>query len=364
MSKNGHDLDDFKGNTGRNDRPRPEDLVDLYKIPKNTWVTLRPVGGIFVTAGYWVTTKKKDGKSTGRFFQDCPSWDPDTQQQDSTVFDPWRDSAERLNTKEEKVIQFARSCYMNFIVRSLQRDKPRKLKEPTKDERKSGFKDKDSETWTPYRPVRMPPSLVTKIQQLKGINIDEDDESAEAYAVNHPKYGCDIRVYYNPDNPPATQYDVQISKRTPLKKEERGYLPYDLSVLVGERQSEEEVKRDFESWARRNGYKLGALLKSLDDDDDDGFGDDDDDDRKSKKSKKSKSKKSDKKSSKKSKKSRDDDDDDLDDDDYDDEDEDEEDEKPSKKSKSKKSAKKSKKSDDDDDFDDEDDDDFDDEDDD
>lgn len=358
--------------SGRGDKKsNPSDRLSVYKFPDKKWVTVRLYPGMVTTAGYWVTTKKKDG-SRGRFFAPCISFDPETHECDESKADPWRDAAKQLNTysddkskPNEKVISYQRTGWINAIIRAEQSKEPGTLPKHTKAERESGMKDKDSESWTPAYAVRMTKTLVERVQGLKGTNTHHNKKTGEtaSYQMSDMRYGCDLMIKYDKDAAPASQYDVQKSDRSPLTEEEKAYLLQDLSLLVDEPVSEEEVVKDFESWAKRNEVEIDMPTKSkkskaqdedlkkkkgrvVEDEDDE---DEDDEDEAPA------PKKSSKKPAAKSKKVVDEDDED--DDDLDDEDEDDE---PAPKSKAKSKGKKVVEEDDEDedeDLDDEDEDD-------
>lgn len=346
----GTDLDEVASNGGNN-RQKISDVITLFKFPEKKWVTLRLHGPIFTYGGYWVTTKTKEGKKT-KFYTPAPSYDPSTQQRDSTIYDPWRDlEAKQADMeRDDKTLNFATAGFLNGIFRTAQRDAPRKQAKHTSAERKSGFKDKDSDSYTPNVAIRLPYGALQKMKDQSGLNVVEVKGQTKAFPVTHPKYGCDVRIMYNPDKAPADQYSISIGERKPLTEEELALLKWDLSELETA-PGEAEVKRDFESWAKRNGVKVGGKKskKSKDEDDEDFPDDDGDDEEDEPKSKKKKSK---------SKKAAKDEDEDDDFDDEDEEDEDEDDEPKSKKSKKKPVAKGKKKpvddDEDEDDFDDED----------
>ncbi len=394
------DLDDAKTSRSNDRRPDVGDLVEVYKFPEKKWTTIRLTPGLFSRARYWIKTKKKDG-SPSKFPIECPSYDPQAQERDSTVPDPWRDHADReasamseADRKDSKArerlnIQYTQDWFMEGIVRSIQKQLPERMPKPTAAERKSGFKDKDSDSLTAKRVVRLGKSLLGKLQELKGLNTVETKSGAvKAFSVNDPKFGRDIRVYYDSSKAPADQYQVQLGdKRTPLTEEELAMLGWDLATACAPvtagmdeealKKYHKQVKNDFDQWAAKMGIKLKKARKDVDEDED--FDDDEDDEPKSKKKPVKKSKdddfddededdfddeddepKSKKKPVKKPVKKSRDEDEDEDEDDFDDEDEDEDDEPKSRKkptAKVKKPVKKSR----DDDFDDEDDD-FDDED--
>ena len=383
------DLDDAKTSRGDSKQPDVGDLTEIYKFPEKKWVTIRLGSGLFSKSGYWVKTKKRDG-SPGKFLVACLSYDPVAQERDSTIPDPWRDFAasemagmSREDMKDKAArqrlhIEYSQSWFMNAIIRSIQKQLPERMPKPTPAERKSGFKDKDSDSVTAYRVIRLGKSLLGKIQELKGLNTVEKNGAVKAFSVNDPRYGRDLRVYYDSTKAPADQYQVQLGeKRTPLTEEEQSMLTWDLAsacAMPTDGMDDNEKKKvyaaqqkNFDEWATKMGIKLKKARKDVDEDED--FDDEEEDEApKARKGKKPAPKKS-----------RDDDDDDFDDeeeeeapkskkrkpveddeDDFDDDDEEEE----APKSK-KKPAPKGKKPpvDEDDDFDDEDDSDSDDDDD-
>ena len=389
------DLDSVKSGN-RDSKPRVGDLLQVYTPPKNKWFKLRLLGGVEPRAGYWVKTKKKDGKST-KFWTPCPSFDPATQERDTTIYDPWRDQENKEYQavkdgnmdKEERTIQYATEYWMNAIVRAEQKKAPSTLPKHTASERKTKIKEKDSDSWTPVFAIKLGKSFIGKVQGLKGLNTYESSKTGavKSYSVADAKFGRDINVLYDDSKAPADQYQIQLGdKRTPLTEDELEYLTWDLSVIHNEI-NEAELKADFSSWANRMGIKTKKAKAEDDEEDDapksknkkkpvaeddeddmdDDF-DDEDDEPKSKAKSKTKSKPVDEDEEEEDDdfdsedEDEDEDEDDEDDsdseEDFDDE-EDEEDEPPAKKTKGKAPAKKSKKpvdedEDDEDDFDSED----------
>jgi hypothetical protein len=266
----------------------PGDLVEVYKFKPKVWTTIRALPGLKATAGYWIRTKKKTGGFT-KFPTPCPSFDPEAQERDSTKYDPWRDleASERDKNGDKKLerdqvlVQFGRDFYMNFIIRSEQKKEPTTKAKHTAKERKSGRKDKDSDSWTPVKAIKLGTSFMNKVKELKGLNTVESKTTGavKAFSINDIKFGRDIRVLYDPDKSPAEQYQVQMGdKRTPLTEEELAYLQQDLELLNPPEFDEAEVKRDYEGWATRNGIKLAGSKKgkkAVDDDEDEDEEEDD-----------------------------------------------------------------------------------------
>ena len=395
--------------------PRAEDIVDVLKLPANDWLSTRAVGPVVAVGGHWVNVEppKKDKKSKA-FWVPCLAFDPKTEERDSTKSCPWCSDTSGW-------VRSALDYWQNFIVRSLEDDAPAKQKEHTKKERKTGFKEKSSKSWTPCKALRVAPGFMRDLKKAASLNRHKTkDGQKKAFPLSHVKCGVDLEIMYAPDEAPAKKYSLHKGeKRTPLSDEQQEYLLQDIEKLskvialtakaeadVGADASDEdkaeavdkalkaELKKqskEYQDWLKRQQKKWkdefggsgeksddedddedkpkgkgkkgkkSAGKKSRDEDEDDESSDDDDDDNEFK---------SDKKKSKKSKKRASDDDDDDDDEDEDsdeDDDDDEDDDPPPKKSKKSKKGKKSKKSkksrDDDDDDEDEDDDDDEDEDD-
>jgi hypothetical protein len=372
----GTDFDEVQtgGGGGRN-KKKVTDIITPFKFPEKKWVVLRPIGPIHSYSTYWIKAKKRDGKPT-KFPTDSPSFDPSTQKFDSTKYDPWYELyvAEKDVDKDDQHVQINRRWWCNMLFINALKQKPRRPPKPTAAERKSGFKDKDSDTWTPWVPVGLPKGAVEKIKDLTGLNTRESKKTGEtvAYPVSHPKYGRTVRIMFDPDKSPAEQYQVQIGDPRPLTEEELEYLRWDTSDLADPETDPKVIRSDYEGWAKRMGIKTGKKRKhdveDMDDedlDDDETLDDEDEDDedeapRRGKGKKKPAAKKPVKGKRRASDDDEDEDDEDEDDedDDLDDEDEDEDDEPPRRgKAKAKKAPAKKRRASDDDDDEDEDEDD-------
>lgn len=336
---------------------RMSDVVNMLEYPtkngKPGWVTIRLFGPVYSDAFFWVKAKQGSNKS---FRAPCRCYDPDTHQCVPEKYDPWydeyrRECDENIDRKD-RLLQYSRYFYMQAIVRKLQDNMPAKNR-VTAQEKKSGFKDPDSDSYTPVVVVQLTPKILSAIQEMKEDNIVKlKSGTRKAYHVTDEKFGRDIMIKkdMSPGVAPGDIYQVKLavdSGRTPLTEEEKAYLTWDMNTIYAPEQSEEQVKRDFESWARRMGLtKRNVEEPEADEDDDDT--DDFEEERSTPKLKKKVSKKPEVEE------------DDFEEDDSDDDFEDEEDEAPKKKP-----AKKSKKvveEEDEDDLDEDSEDDFDDED--
>ena len=374
----------------RDNRPRPEELVEMLQMPKgkagsDAYKRFRPVGNVFVTGQHWVVTKKRDG-SMSSFPTPCLNFDPATGNRSTEGNCPWCHAQEVLpkrknkEGKEQSLIRFASDYYIQGIDRVEQEDAPAKRPKPTADERESGFKDINSDTWTPYRVQRLAGQDLKKFRNLKDLNVVKIGGERVAKSVFDPKYGCDVLMKFDKNEAvPGNRWTFSKDERSPLTEEEQTYLPWDLSLLVPEDLDVKAAESEVKSWATRMGvakYLAGDGADEGDDDDEDD-GDEDEPKKRRTKAEVTKGMK------KKAMAALDDDDDDEDDEDdapppkkgakkpvkkvvddeddeEDDEDEDDDDDAPPPKSKKAAPAKKGKKpvvdeDDEDDDEDDEDD---------
>ena len=242
--KRGFDIDDVPDSNGGNQR-KPADMVDLYALPEKKYVKLRFFGDIFAYGGHWIKTKKKDGKE-GNFFHTCSAFDTETGKLDSTKHCAFCDD-------DSGLVRFTIDYFVNAISRKDQQNAPERIK-ATAAETESGFKSKESESYTPCKAVRLTNSVLRRLKELRQLNVHENAEGESMnYSVMHPKYGVDLSIKKDKDLPPANQYDVQIGTHSPLKKEERAYLIWDLSELMIT-PTAEAVSLEYKKWATRMGF--------------------------------------------------------------------------------------------------------------
>lgn len=214
MSKTvGRDIDDVPV-SGNNKDPKPEDIVDVLKLPEKKFVTLRLFGPMYSYGMHWVKGKTKEGKPA-TFPKPCLAFDPSTGKPDSTKKCPWCDH-HNANEKEPDV-RFSVTNYINAIVRSEQKKAPEDI-ETTKAEAKSGFKEKDSDSWTPVKAFRAGTAILRQLKDLKQLNTHEDENGdTQAFGVSHPKYGRDVQVMYDSSKSPASQYTVHMGITSPSR---------------------------------------------------------------------------------------------------------------------------------------------------
>ncbi len=337
--------------TGNKDSVKLDEVIELHKFPADEWSQIRCLPGkILPVKRHWISIIAGKDKKEITIPRYCIAFDPNHEGEPrkdakgKEVKCPYCD----LTHGKDGSARYEFFYLGNAIIRELQEDEPRKKAEHTKEEKKSGFKDIRSKSWTPARVCRFTSTMASRIQEIGEGNTAKDKKSGtkKAFDVTHEKYGCDIRVKFKPKAPGTDKYSIDKDERTPLTEDEKAYLVWKLDETLLDVTGRMDAKQALEDFKRME--IVGGDTPS-DDDDDDGDGyslGDDDEPKKGKKGKK------------KSKAFSDDDEDDEDDKPkkkkkskpaFSDDDDDEDDE--PKKKKGKKS--KSKSDDDDDDEDDE-----------
>ena len=158
-TKRGHDFDDVPvSNTEK--LPQVKELVSLLEF-SDKFTSLRLVGQLFAYGTHWVNVKKRDGSRTS-FPTACLAFDPETGQRDSTKKCPWCDHEREHPMPKEQADRnkffgssFSTDYYINAISRTLQKRIGDTVDTPTKAETKAGFKQKDSDTQTPFVVLRL-----------------------------------------------------------------------------------------------------------------------------------------------------------------------------------------------------------------
>ena len=274
------DLDDIPKSGRGDNRRKPTDVLDVYKLPPKKYVQMRLYPGTYIYAGHWINVINKEGKKAS-FYQPCSAWDSENNTRRGNYGEEhcawcahmqW-ERAQDLDPKERK-IRFAQDYYMNAIIRSIERNGPDGGK-ATKEERKTGFKDKESDSWTPVRPLRMTQNVATLVQDLKQLNTHEDEDgNTKSFKVTDKVYGADIQLKADPDAPsPSQYYMVQLGSQNEIGDKEEAYLKWKLDDLT-EYPSKKESAAEYKLWAAKNSPKalkaiMGVSADSGDDDDDD-----------------------------------------------------------------------------------------------
>ena len=254
----GFSMEDVPVNSGGDVR-KPSDVVDLYELPDKKFVKVRLHGPVFPYGGHWIETKKKDG-GKANFYHPCAAFDMATGKVDSTKACAWCDD-------ESGLVRFAMDYFMNGLHRKEQQNEPERIK-VTKGEADSGYKDKNSESWTPNKAIRLTGSVLRRLQDLRQLNTHEaPDGETLNYPVSHAKYGCDVSIKRDKSVAPAQMYEIQMGAQAPMTKAERGFLIWDLSELMIT-PTEAATAAEHTKWAVRMGLIKPAKKKVEEDDED------------------------------------------------------------------------------------------------
>ncbi len=354
-------LGDAKPQT-RGEHARLEDLVEVVKMANGKWVQLRIIpSDVLSYRQHWINILASKTKREVRIPKLCLAHNPSTEELDGEC--PYCGIDSQTST----------AYLVNVIVRQLQDDAPAKNR-VTKEERESGFKNMESDSWTPVRVLRLTAGLMKKVQELKGLNKVKGKDGVKTFDVDHQKFGMDINIKYDGNAKGPEKYQINTGERSPLTEEEMQYLKWQLDeelitqmgleslseakkelgrmqIVGAEEFDGDDDEDDLSSKKKKPAGKKPAPSKKRppvdedDEDDDEDFDDDEDDEPAPKKSSKKPA------PSKKRPPEDEDDDDDFDDDDEDDDEDDE----PAPKKSSKKPAPKKRQPVDDDDEDDDDD---------
>jgi len=279
----GFDPDEAPVSTGRDSQPRPEEIVEMLQMPKGkegaqAYKRFRPVGNVFVAGQHWVTTKKRDGSVTS-FPTPCLNFDPNTGNRDHDGNCPWCSAADKVpkrkgkDGKEAALIRFGVDYYIQGIDRSEQENAPSRMPRLTAEEKESGFKDINSDSWTPYRVQRLSGQDLKKFRNLKDLNIVKIKGERVAKSVFDVKFGCDVLMKYDKTEAvPGNRWTFSKDERTPLTEEEAEYLTWDLSLLIPDDLDADHAQKEVLSWAKRMGvdkYITGKAGRDEDEEDDD-----------------------------------------------------------------------------------------------
>ena len=276
MSKRrGHDFSEVRTNTGGDKSPSIREQVDLFKFPPDKFVTVRIISPVFMYAGYWVATKKKDGSPT-KFYMPSPSYDPESQSFDTTVFDPFFEisKGEKGVERDARLIQIQKYGYCNAIILHEEARRPERIPRPTEQELATGFKEKDSDSWTPVKVLRLSSTMLEQIQGIAQTNIVTNKNTGEtkAMSIAHPKFGMTIRIKHSPKKPAASQYQILPGERMPLSERQLKYLTWDLSDLERP-EPEDRIRESYDRWAEKMGLAdAGGGDDGFDDDQNPGRG--------------------------------------------------------------------------------------------
>ena len=340
---------DIDPRTNKSDRLKPEELWDIFALAKEatSWTDFRFLPtDLLPVKTHWIKIRAGKDKKETKIPKLCVSFDPDNE---NVPLEGTHCPYCELSTGENGSCQTQIAYYANVIVRDIQEDEPRKKVEPTRDEKKTGFKDPKTKSWTPVRVIRITAGLAAKLQSLK----ERNKVKGKYYDINDPKHGMDVAIKYDADAAGADKYQIDRGEQNSLDEDELEYLVYDLGDDAYDklgRESTDQAKAEFKKLdiigateiddededdddeAPRRGSKGKKRRRSEEPDEEDENDDDEDEDEEESRSSRRRRGKSKPSRSRRSS---------VDDDEDEDEDEDEDDSPRSRRSRKKSSGSKS-----------------------
>jgi hypothetical protein len=255
----------FKGmgsirtNAGKGDSLRLDEVVDIIQWPKNKYFLFRilpimPLQVRQVWIKLWAGGKGKEKREVNipRYAIDFDPNDPETPKKG--VKCPYMALAEKFKGEKEKPVRAGDFWLFNVIDRDMQEEgPPRKASKATKEEKATGFKDINSETWTPVRVARLTMTSINRLQELSEENKIKSKKTGKTaqYDVSDAKFGFDTKLKFKPDAAGTDKYTIdKADGPTPLTDEEQGYLTWNLTEelldatgRLSEKAAKEDVKR-------------------------------------------------------------------------------------------------------------------------
>ena len=238
---------------------RIDSLLDFADFSDGEWHKVRLWPGVHALATMWLDVQKKDG-NTVQIPRTILNFDIEKASFDTSKRCPYYENRDYVTCRGEPGGQLNIHYYVNVLDRELQNNEPRKTK-ITSDEQKSGFKAKESKSWTPIRVARFPKTVIEKLLKLQELNRIKGDPQE----LSDPNTGRDVYVLFNRDaRNPANMWDAQLDPDGPskLSKKEKSYLMYDIGGALETMQQQQTVD-DAEKWMTRHlealsGQKKGA----------------------------------------------------------------------------------------------------------
>lgn len=268
----GSGITDFSSvKTQNNDLPRVDDLLELVKLTPRKGIVVRLIGGMFAYPSHTVEITKKAGGMVNVPFT-CLAWNHEAQEHTREIRCPYCEMTGATAPRKY--------YYINVIVRSLQEDKPERVKLPSKEEKATGLIKKGSQTWTACNVLRLTPSMIQRIQELCEKNkVKNKAGQVKSFSIGDERYGRDIEITFDDKKTPALMYTIDFAespsggKFSPLSDEENSYLQWDVSDIYYPK-SEEEADNDVKRWGATPSKVKPKAGKNEEDDEDEDTDDD------------------------------------------------------------------------------------------
>ena len=261
---------------GQTKGPKPEDLFTVLKMSAGVNYSLRFVGPFYALGMHWLKVRKKDGTIPKNGFPKyCLAVDPVTGERK----DPDKCPYCKVLEDEPRV-----ELWQNAINRREQKNRPASVVKPTGNETKivkcwdgktkvRFKKGPSSESWTPVVAVRLTSSPAEKIStKMIPRNTRKLSTGEKAFGPEHPKFGFDIIMQYDPDAKSKSDiYYADMDKKTALKEPaETSYLMWDFTKLKPETYSAalreaERILPNFVTGDDKDGDKPKKRRRSDDD---------------------------------------------------------------------------------------------------
>lgn len=201
-----------------NDLPRPQDIFDTVDFTDTNLNPYRPVGELAIQAAHWLTINKRSG-GQARIPIVCRNVDLEGNPVDGKC---------ELCAVGHTARQ---TFFCNVIDKRLQDNQPRRLVPPTKEERRSGFKVKGSNTWTPVRVLLFPTTVAETWQKLTVANKNKKNE---VFELGDKNFGRCLDIAFNKNAKSAANYWTIQKADEPWRKlspDEAAYLVWNLNDL-------------------------------------------------------------------------------------------------------------------------------------
>ena len=218
-----------------NKRKRWDHDIPWLEFPDGKWINLRffgdPESIVHMVSTHWLCTSK----NKKRFPQMCLNFNSATGDYDKTgcpicdELDPFNSEIKMIKDASPKL-----SGFSHAIVRDIQA---------------AGAITPD---WKPWRPVRLPISILIALQKLKDRNIHTIDGKQYTADIADPYYGRDVSIMYDSSTSnPQQKYSIDKGDHTPLTEVELGYIKdlYKFENLI-EYPDPQEIKKALTT----NGY--------------------------------------------------------------------------------------------------------------
>ncbi len=186
---------------------------DKFKFPEMEFATIRLIGDAYPVKIHWVPTIDKNKKEIS-----------------FPILCKKNNSEDNKCLCCEAALKTQTVYLSNSIIRDIQENSKKGNKKPNKNQK---FRVPGDKWWSPVKVIQLPHGAASKIKNLKSLNKVKDKKTGKIikYDMNDIKNGMDINICFDKNQSGSGMYDIQKEERTPLSKEEKAYLLYDLGEV-------------------------------------------------------------------------------------------------------------------------------------